>query len=821
MSNLVIVESPAKAKTIEKILGKDYVVKSSFGHVMDLGKKGLGVDIEGGFIPQYEIMPDKVKVVNDLKKAAKAVDTVWLASDEDREGEAIAWHVAQALNLNPETTKRIVFHEITKKAIDKAIENPRVINIDLVNAQTARRVLDRLVGFELSPVLWKKIKPALSAGRVQSVAVRLIVEREEEIRGFASESAYRITAQFIVKNKFGEGILPAELDVRFKTQEEAVSFLEKCIGAEFKIKDLETKPGKKSPSPPFTTSTLQQEAARKLGFSVHKTMVVAQQLYEQGKITYMRTDSVNLSDDAMSMCKEQIDTVFGNKYYKMRKYVTKSKGAQEAHEAIRPSYISQSSINSDNDQVRLYDLIWKRTVASQMADAVVEKTVVDISISKVENLFISKGEVIKFDGFLKLYSESKDDDNSEQDDTRALPIVEIGEKVDPEQILAVQKFSQQPPRYTEASLVRKLEELGIGRPSTYAPTISTIQKRDYILKGNKEGIVREYDYIALNANKIVKSVKTEKVGFEKNKLYPTDTGSVVTNYLKEAFAGIMEYNFTADIEQKFDDIAEGKVVWNKMLAQFYKPFHDNVEENMKKIERITGERLVGVDPTTGKPIYAKIGRFGPLVQLGEPNKDKDDKSEKPQFASILKGQSIDDITVEEALELFKLPRNLGQYEGKDVLVNIGKYGPYVLYDEKFHKMPKTESVMEVTLEKAVEIMLEGAKLPREIGVYKEKVIKVAKGRFGPYIAYDGKFYSVPKTMDPLEITLEQSIELLEEGIKKDASKTIKEFDEDKDIKVLNGRYGAYISYKKKNFKIPSTLDPKNLTLEECKKIIKG
>lgn len=820
MSNLVIVESPAKAKTIEKILGKDYVVKSSFGHVMDLGKKGLGVDIEGGFIPQYEIMPDKLKVVNELKKAAKSVDTVWLASDEDREGEAIAWHVAQALNLDPSTTKRIVFHEITKKAIDRAIENPRTINIDLVNAQTARRVLDRLVGFELSPVLWKKIKPALSAGRVQSVAVRLIVEREEEIRSFSSESAYRVTAQFEVKNDFGTGVLPAELDTRFKNKEEAIAFLEKCVGAIFEVKNLETKPGKKSPSPPFTTSTLQQEAARKLGFSVHKTMVVAQQLYEHGKITYMRTDSVNLSDDAIAMCKEQIDKVFGDKYYKMRKYVTKSKGAQEAHEAIRPSYINESSVSGDNDQVRLYDLIWKRTVASQMADAVVEKTVVDVAISSVDNIFISKGEVIKFDGFLKLYSESKDDDNVEQDDTRALPLVEVGEMVKADQILAVQKFSQQPPRFTEASLVRKLEELGIGRPSTYAPTISTIQKRDYVLKGNKEGVVREYDYITLNGSKITQSIKAEKVGFEKNKLFPTDTGGVVTNYLKDAFSGIMEYNFTADIEQQFDDIAEGKVVWSNMLKEFYKPFHDNVEENMRKIERITGERLVGTDPQTGKPIYAKIGRFGPLVQLGEPNKDKEE-GEKPQFASLLKGQSIDDITVEEALELFKLPRNLGQFEGKDVLVNIGKYGPYVLYNDRFHKMPRTESVMEITLERAIEIMSEGAKLPREIGEYNNEMIKAAKGRFGPYLSHNGKFYSIPKNIDPLEISLEHSIELIDEGVKKEASKIIKEFAEDAEIKVLNGRYGAYISYKKKNYKIPTTVEPKDLTLEECKKIIKG
>jgi DNA topoisomerase-1 len=756
--NLVIVESPAKAKTIEGFLGKDFDVKSCFGHVMDLAKKDLGVDIENGFLPKYIISPEKKKVVADLKKRAAGADTIWLASDEDREGEAIAWHLVSALDLDESKTKRIVFHEITKPAITEAIEHPRKIDKNLVDAQTARRVLDRLVGFELSPVLWKKIKPSLSAGRVQSVAVRLIAEREEEIRNFTAVSSYRVQADFILDDDKKKSKVTAELNKKFSGKEEAIAFLEKCKTALFAVDDIDTKPAKKSPAPPFTTSTLQQEASRKLSFSVANTMRVAQQLYESGKITYMRTDSVNLSKMALGMAKEEITRSFGAEYVKTRQYTTRTKGAQEAHEAIRPTYMNHRNIEGDNSQKRLYDLIWKRTIASQMSDAVLEKTNVTIGISNATEKFIARGEVIKFDGFLKVYMESKDEDEDENQEGM-LPPISTGDKMIAQEIQAQQKFTQHLPRYTEASLVKKLEELGIGRPSTYAPTISTIQKREYVIKEDREGIVRQYSLIKLKDRKITEETKTENTGFEKAKLYPTDIGNLVNNFLMQYFVNILDYNFTADVELEFDEIAEGKLVWNKMIHDFYFPFHKQIEETLETSKKVSGEKLLGTDPLSGESMYVRIGRFGPMVQLGAT-----DSENKPRFASLKKGQSIDTITLEEALELFKLPRPLGDYEDSEVIVSTG--------------------------------------------------------RFGPYVRHNSAFYSLAKTDDPMTIVLERAIELITEKRKKESEKTIREFPENPEMKLLNGRYGAYISYKKQNYKIPKSKDPKELTLEDCLVIVK-
>ena len=756
--NLVIVESPAKAKTIEKFLGKDFVVKSSFGHIRDLSPKDLSVDIEHDFKPQYEIPADKKKTVTELKKLAKKAKTVWLATDEDREGEAISWHLAEALGLSEDKTKRIVFHEITKPAILEAVENPRGIDYHLVDAQQARRVLDRLVGFELSPVLWKKVKPALSAGRVQSVAVRLIVEREEEIKNFKPESSYKVTAVFEINKDGGVTNVEAELQNRFKTKEEAVAFLKKCLPAEYTIESVEKRPAKKSPAPPFTTSTLQQEASRKLGFSVSKTMVIAQQLYESGKITYMRTDSVNLSNLAIGMAKKVITATFGEDYVKTRKYKTKSKSAQEAHEAIRPTYLDNQTISGDNSQQRLYELIWKRTIASQMSDAQLEKTTIKIGVSTADEKFIARGEVIKFDGFLKVYMESTDDDDSTEDTKGLLPPVKVGEKLTAKEINAIQRFTQSPPRYTEASLVKKLEELGIGRPSTYAPTISTIQKRGYVEKADKQGTERKYDFISLSNGKIKEEVKKEKTGYEKAKLFPTDIGTIVNNFLVQYFDKVLDYNFTAGVEKEFDEIAEGKKAWNEMIKEFYKPFHDNVEETLEKSKKQSGERLLGQDPETGKNVFAKIGRYGPIVQIGESNDE-----EKPKFAGLKKGRSIEDVTLEEALDMFKLPRTIGKYEDEDMVVAIG--------------------------------------------------------RFGPYVRHAGKFYALGKTDDPVTVTPERAVEIIEAKRKADKEKTIKEFKEDPSLKVLNGRYGAYITKDKKNYRIPKSKDPKELTLEECLEII--
>lgn len=762
--NLVIVESPAKAKTIEKFLGNDFLVTSSMGHIRDLEKKDFGIDIENNYIPNYIVSPDKKKIVADLKKLAKQVKQVWLASDEDREGEAIAWHLKEVLNLNPVTTKRIVFHEITKEAITRAIENPRSIDLNLVNAQQARRVLDRIVGFEISPVLWKKVKPSLSAGRVQSVAVRLIVEREREIMAYKPESSFRVNAIFTVTDHNGvKSELKAELSKRFNTRAEAVEFLEKCKTAEFKVSEVTKKPGKRSPAPPFTTSTLQQEASRKLGYSVSQTMAIAQRLYENGHITYMRTDSVNLSSLALNSSKQKIEELHGCKYVKTRNFTTKSKGAQEAHEAIRPTYMSNETINTQNQDKKLYELIWKRTIASQMADAELEKTTVNIAISNTEEKFIATGEVLIFDGFLKVYMESTDDENSSGSADVIIPPVKANDILPLKQSTATERFTQRAPRYTEASLVKRLEELGIGRPSTYAPTITTIQNRNYVIKEDRNGVERSYDVITLIKNKITETRKTEIFGAEKSKLFPTDIGIVVNDFLLEYFDQIMDYNFTANVEKEFDDIAEGKRVWNEMIDKFYKPFHINVEKTLKNSERSKGERVLGVEPVSGKQVSVKIGRFGPVAQLGEQNGAE--KNEKIQYASLRSGQLIETITLEEALELFRLPRELGNFEDKPVVINIGK--------------------------------------------------------FGPYARHNNQFVSLGKDDDPFSVTLERAKELIEAKREKDKNAILKTFVEDADLKIINGRWGPYISYKKDNYKIPKKTEAQSLGYADCMKIIQS
>ncbi len=755
-NNLVIVESPAKAKTIEKFLGTGYKVLSSYGHIRDLKKRAFSIDIADNFKPIYEIPEDKKKVVEELKAEAKKADMVWLASDEDREGEAISWHLFEVLKLKPEKTKRIVFHEITKTAILKAIEHPRAINVDLVNAQQARRVLDRIVGFELSPVLWKKIKPALSAGRVQSVAVRLIVDREREIQNFVSEASFRVTAVFDDGN--GNEVR-AELNRRFKTKAEAKAFLEKCIGADFKIEDITTRPVKKSPAAPFTTSTLQQEAARKLGYTVAQTMMLAQRLYENGLITYMRTDSVNLSELALGTSRETIVSLMGERYAKTRQYATKTKGAQEAHEAIRPTYMANQSVEGTSQEQRLYELIWKRTLASQMADAELEKTTATISISGMEDVFVAVGEVVTFDGFLRVYKESYDDDTDQESENRLLPQLVVGQQFTSLEIQAVERYTQAPPRYTEASLVRKLEELGIGRPSTYAPTISTVQQRGYVEKGNREGIQRTYEVLKLADGKVNESVRTEMTGSEKAKLLPTDVGTVVNDFLMEYFPAIMDYNFTANVEKEFDEVAEGEKAWTGLMEQFYQKFHPMVEQTLSvKSEHKVGERVLGIDPSSGKPVSVKIGRFGPMAQIGSAEDE-----EKPRFAQLNKEHSLETITLEEALELFKFPRVLGDIDGKSVTVG--------------------------------------------------------KGKFGPYIRYDNTYVSIPKTIDPLSVTLEEAEQMLKEKQEAEAKKVIKVFPDNPDVQILNGRYGPYIAYQKKNYKIPENVEPADLNLEACFKVI--
>ena len=760
--NLVIVESPAKAKTIEKFLGKDYKVMSSYGHIRDLKTKEFSIDIEHNYAPQYVIPADKKKLVSELKSEAKSAEQVWLASDEDREGEAISWHLYEVLGLKPENTKRIVFHEITKNAILHAIETPRDIDINLVNAQQARRVLDRIVGFELSPILWRKVKPALSAGRVQSVAVRLIVEREREINEFVSEASFRVIANFILPD--GTTVLKAELSRRLKDKKEVEVFLESCKNASFTINDITMKPVKKSPAPPFTTSTLQQEAARKLGYSVSQTMMVAQRLYESGLITYMRTDSVNLSDLALGTAKETICEIYGEKYYKFRQYHTKSKGAQEAHEAIRPTYISQVEAGSTPQEKKLYELIRKRTIASQMADAQLERTTISVAISGQTERFVAVGEVISFEGFLQVYMESNDDDIEKEQDNTLLPSVKLHDVLSMKDIVATERFTQRPPRYTEASLVRRLEELGIGRPSTYAPTIQTIQNREYVVKGNKEGVERTYTVLSLSEGKTNEVKKSEIVGVDHNKLMPTDIGTVVNDFLMEYFPGVLDYNFTASVEKEFDLVAEGELVWTKAIDKFYKMFHPIVEATAAvKTEHKVGERELGIDPKSGNPVFVKIGRYGPVVQIGVAHVD-DKEAPKPQFASLMKGQSIDTITLEEALKLFDLPRTVGEYEGK--------------------------------------------------------VMVAAVGRFGPFIRHDGKFVSIPKELNPLTITAEEAVTLIEGKRLKDEQRFIRKFDEEPEMEILRGRFGPYISYQKANYRIPKTVtDPAVLTLDDCKKII--
>ncbi len=750
--NLVIVESPAKAKTIEGYLGKDFVVKSSYGHVRDLAKKGTAIDVENDFKPNYEVSSDKKQIVSELKKLSKAAEMVWLATDEDREGEAISWHLYETLGLKPGNTKRITFNEITKTAIQKAIQEPRDINVELVNAQQARRVLDRLVGFELSPVLWRKVRPSLSAGRVQSVAVRLIVEREKEILDFVPNAFFKVNGKF----SKGNDVFSADLNKQFDSEETAKEFLNKCLASDFSVSDVVKKPAQKKPSAPFTTSTLQQEASLKLGFSVSRTMGVAQRLYEAGRITYMRTDSVNLSDTAREGAKNEIISAYGKEYSNPQNYKNKNSNAQEAHEAIRPTDFSVHTVDAESDEVKLYELIWKRSIASQMSMAKLERTTVKISADGIEEHFQAKGEVIVFDGFLRVYLESKmDEDEDENETSGLLPAVNTGDSLHKDVITATQRFSRHAPRYVEASLVKKLEELGIGRPSTYAPTISTIQKRGYVEKREKDGVERAFTVLTVENGKLSTEEKSEIVGRERNKLLPTDIGIVVTDFLSEHFERIMDYNFTAKVEEEFDDIAKGLKEWTAMIHDFYKPFHENVEDTLENSERASGERYLGDHPVSGKRIIARIGRFGPMVQVGDEQTD----GEKPQFASLQKDQSIGTITLEEALELFKLPRKLGEFEDKLVRANVGRFGPYVQIDKMFVSIPKEESPMDITLERAIELILE----KREA----------------------------------------------------DAKKVIKLFPENEEVQLLNGRWGPYPKIGKKNFKLPKDVEPADLTLEEC------
>ena len=758
IENLVIVESPAKARTIERFLGKSYTVKSSFGHIRDLAKKNLGINVDEGFAPQYIVPADKKKIVKELKSLAKEAQLIWLATDEDREGEAIAWHLSEVLDLDMERTRRIVFHEITKDAIINALENPRYIDNHLVNAQQARRVLDRLVGFELSPLLWKKVKPALSAGRVQSVAVKLIVEKEREIQKFKPKKYFRVTARFSVPGENGNPVtLKAELNKRFETRKEAESFLNQCRTSTFSVDEVEKKPLKKSPAPPFTTSTLQQEASRKLGFSVNQTMSVAQRLYESGKITYMRTDSVNLSKLALGNAAGKIRDTFGEHYLKTRNYTTRSKGAQEAHEAIRPTYMEQASIEGNRAEQRLYELIWKRTVASQMSDALLEKTTIHISVSGARERFVATGEILVFDGFLKVYMESTDDDQEEEAKS-LLPPVAKQDILTRELIEATEKTTLQPARYTEASLVKKMEELGIGRPSTYAPTISTVQQREYVVKEDRKGSEREMTQLVLEGDSLKEHVIKEKYGYEKGKLFPTDIGMIANDFLEQNFQDIMDFNFTASVEEEFDAIAEGNKDWPLMIERFYTPFHSKVDTATQTSERSKGEKVLGTDPVSGKPVSVKIGRFGPIAQIGDASDE-----EKPRFASLLKGQSLETITLEEALELFKLPRTLGTFEDDELVIGVGKYGPYVR-----HK---------------------------------------------------SKFYSLAPADDPLTIGPERAKEIIIEKRAQEENRNIKQFEEEPGLLILNGRYGPYISFQKKNYRIPKSKKPEELTLEECREII--
>ena len=807
--NLIIVESPAKAKTIQKFIGKDFVVVSSKGHVRDLPQKDLGIDISKNFEPKYVVLEDKKALINDIKKKAEAADVVWLATDDDREGEAISWHLMQVAGIDPKKVKRIVFHEITKPAIEQALSAPRDLNVDLVNAQQARRLLDRLVGFELSPVLWRKVKPQLSAGRVQSVAVKLIVEREHEIERFNATSSYKVDGVFYPLRDPGVE-LKAELNKRFNDQSAAQEFLDACRGAGFKVEAIETSPGKKSPAPPFTTSTLQQEAARKLGFSVSKTMVVAQQLYESGYITYMRTDSVNLSALALATARTVITELFGADYVHIHNFVTRTKGAQEAHEAIRPTDLSRQTIPGDTFAKHLYELIWKRTIASQMSDAKTEKTSITIPVPGRKEKFVASGEVILFPGFLKVYTESRDD---EVEEVRGmLPAMELGEALSARTITATERFAQPPVRYTEASLVKKLEELGIGRPSTYAPTITTIQKRGYVVKTTRPGSERSYNCLVLRDDTVKEEVKKEKFGYEKDKLLPTDVGIIVNDYLQDNFNDIMDYGFTADVEKEFDDIADGKENWQSMIQRFYGGFHQSVDHALNYSTKASGERFLGYDPKTNAKVFAKLGKYGPMVQIGENYAD-----EKPRYARLRPNQFIETLTLEDALELFKLPRTVGVWNGAEVVVGAGRFGPYVRYDGAFVSIPKDEDPLTIPLERCVQLIeakrqKDADRAPRPVGHYEGKEIVAAVGRYGPYLKYDGKNITLDKGMDVRNLTEEEAIDFLRNLQNKNV---IRSFPENPDIRVMNGRYGAYLTNGTDNYRIPKEMLADNLTYQDC------
>ncbi|WP_256005901.1 type I DNA topoisomerase [Pedobacter deserti] len=821
VKNLLIVESPAKAKTIEGYLGKDFLVKSSYGHIRDLVKGDMAIDIDNNFAQTYEVPADKKQVVAELKKLAKQAEMVWLASDEDREGEAISWHLFETLGLKEDKTKRIVFHEITKPAILKAIEAPRRIDYNLVHAQQARRVLDRLVGFELSPVLWKKVKPSLSAGRVQSVAVRLIVDREREINKFNAVAAFKITAEFSTGN--GRELVKAELPHRFGTEAEAESFLKDCMNASFSVSSLETKPAKRNPAAPFTTSTLQQEAARKLGYSVSRTMQIAQRLYESGRITYMRTDSVNLSETALQAAAAEINSAWGEKYHQRRVYKTKSAGAQEAHEAIRPTYFNQHTVPGDSSEQRLYELIWKRSIASQMSEALFEKTTAQIGISTRGEHLVAEGEVLRFDGFLKVYLESSDDDDADDSEKAGLlPPLTRGQALTLNEMLATERFSRPPARYTEASLVKKLEELGIGRPSTYAPTISTIQNRGYVVKEDRDGKQRSFTCIRLHKGAVNKQTKTEITGAEKAKLFPTDIGEVVNDFLVEHFKGIVDFNFTASVEKEFDEIAQGLQEWTKMLHSFYKPFHNEVEVTLETADRANGERLLGTDPATGKNVYAKVGRFGPLVQIGE-----NDDEEKPQYASLTKSQSVATIGLEDALELFKLPFALEDYQGKEVMVGIGRFGPYVKWGDAFISVPKNEDPLTIDQARAQEIIDEKITADAPVAHFEGLPVTKGTGRFGPFIKWNDLFINVPKAYNFNHLKQQDIEELIRKKLDKEANRFIQQWPEEK-IAIENGRWGPFIRFGKDMLKLkknPATNDKytaealAEISLDEVKKLI--
>ena len=821
--NLLIVESPAKAKTIEKILGKDFMVKSCYGHIRDLQKAGMGINMEKNYAPTYIIPPEKERVVKELKGLANKSGEVWLATDEDREGEAISWHLCEVLGLNPKKTKRIVFHEITKPAIQEAVQNPRTVDMNLVNAQQARRILDRIVGFELSPVLWRKIsvKNNLSAGRVQSVAVRLIAEREREINAFVPLSNFRLDVFFTAKDNNDRDITFKADGNKYSSAEDAENFLKSCIGADYKVTDIQVKPGKKSPAPPFTTSTLQQEASRKLGYGVSRTMIIAQKLYENGYITYMRTDSVNLSNTVLGDLTNTIKKMYGEEYHQFRKYKSKNQSAQEAHEAIRPTYMSNTTVD-DPDCRRLYDLIWKRTMACQMADAELEKTTAKIEISTNKEELAAQGEVLKFEGFLKVYREDRDDDDlNEEDQEGMLPPLTIGQKLAFKEMKATERFSRPLPRYTEASLVKKLEELGIGRPSTYAPTISTILKRGYVEKRDKEGVIRYYSVYTLKNNSVSKNLDNETTGAEKSKLFPTDLGLVVTDFLNRYFDDIMDYGFTARIEEEFDEVAEGKMKWNKMIDDFYIPFKKDVEKTIETAERTTGERELGIDPISGKRIIARMGRYGPMVQIGEA-----DEENKPHFAGLKRDQSIETITLEQALDLFKLPLTLGEFENEEVYVNTGRFGPYVKFGEQYISIPKGEDPLEVDLDRAIELIKEKQEADAPIAVYQDKPVTKGKGRFGPYIKWNNMFIAVPRRYHFDALSNANIKELIDAKIIKEANRYIQNWPEEK-ISIENARWGPVIKFGKKIVRLSKKADGSKydakelaaLSLEDVKKMV--